>query len=44
MKRASGSDYIVWRLYDDAYMLTIPSVKSYMYKTPYILSEYNIEM
>ena len=44
MKYASGSDYIVWRLCDDAYMLTIPSVKSYIYKTPYILSEYNIEM
>ena len=35
---------IVWRLCDDAYMLTIPSVKSYIYKTPYILSEHNIEM
>ena len=44
MKCASGSDYIVWRLCDDAYMLTTPSVKSYIYKTPYILSEYNIEM
>ena len=44
MECAGGSDYIVWRLCDDAYMLTIPSVKSYIYKTLYILSEYNIEM
>ena len=44
MKCADRSDYIVWRLCDDAYMLTTPSVRSYIYKTPYILSEYNIEM
>ena len=44
MKCASGSHYIGWRLYDDAYMLTIPSVELYIYKTPYILSEYNIKI